>query len=54
MVVAELSKSTWRACKEVTKGYSKTQQKARNATKNDPSLPTTRELNELADLSFNE
>lgn len=53
MVVANLTKKTVRAAKSVTKGYSNTQSKVRNATKNDPSLPTTRELNEIADLSYN-
>jgi epsin len=49
----QLTKKTVRVAKSVTKGYSATQQKVRNATKNDPSSPTTRELNEIADLSFN-
>ncbi|EKM53497.1 uncharacterized protein PHACADRAFT_259912 [Phanerochaete carnosa HHB-10118-sp] len=53
MVVANLTKKTVRAAKSVTKGYSNTQSKVRNATKNDPSLPTTRELNEIAELSYN-
>lgn len=53
VVGGNLTKKTVRAAKSVTKGYSSTQSKVRNTTKNDPSLPTTRELNEIADLSFN-
>ena len=53
MGVGNVTKKTVRAAKSVTKGYTNTQSKVRNATKNDPSLPTTRELNEIADLTFN-
>ncbi|GJE91504.1 ENTH-domain-containing protein [Phanerochaete sordida] len=53
MGVGNVTKKTVRAAKSVTKGYTNTQSKVRNATKNDPSLPTTRELNEIADLSYN-
>ena len=53
MVVADLTKKTVRVAKSVTKGYSSTQSKVRNATKNDPSSPTTRDLSEIAELSYN-
>ena len=53
VVGGSLTKATVRAAKSVTKGYSSTQSKVRNATKNDSSSPTTRELNEIADLTFN-
>ncbi|KAF7800098.1 hypothetical protein EIP86_011342 [Pleurotus ostreatoroseus] len=46
-------KSTVRACKNVTMGYSSTQKKTRAATSNDPTPPTAREMNELANLSHN-
>ncbi|KAI0700163.1 hypothetical protein BC835DRAFT_1266664 [Cytidiella melzeri] len=45
-------KATIRAAKAVTKGYSDAQSKVRDATKNDSSSPSARELDEIAHLSY--
>lgn len=43
-----------RAAKAVTKGYSDAQSKVRDATKNDDTSPTARELDDIAHLSYNQ
>jgi epsin len=54
MGVGGLGRATMRAAKAVTKGYSDTQAKVRDATKNDPTPPTSRELDDLAHLSYSQ
>ena len=53
MVGGQIGRSTVRACKNVTKGYSPTQKKVRSSTNNDPEPPTTRDMNEIANMSYN-
>ncbi|KAI0090537.1 hypothetical protein BDY19DRAFT_935724 [Irpex rosettiformis] len=47
-------RATMRAAKAVTKGYSDAQSKVRDATKNDTSSPTARELDDIAHLTYSQ
>ena len=54
VVGGALAKKSLRVTKSVTKGYTHTQSKVRDATKNDPSSPTAREMSEIAALTYNQ
>jgi epsin len=49
-----LSKATLRVAKNYTKGYSDTQAKVRDATSNDPWGPSGTQMNELAQMTYNQ
>lgn len=49
-----LGKGIVRAAKNYTKGYSDVQAKLREATSNDPWGPSGTQMNELAQLSYNQ
>lgn len=49
-----LGKGIVRAAKNYTKGYSDVQSKVRDATSNDPWGPSGTQMNELAQLSYNQ
>ncbi|KAJ3019650.1 hypothetical protein NUW54_g28 [Trametes sanguinea] len=49
-----LGKGIVRAAKNYTKGYSDVQAKVRDATSNDPWGPSGTQMNELAQLSYNQ
>lgn len=53
VVGGQVAKKSVRACKNVTKGYSSTQRKTRACTSNDPNPPNTRDMDEIANLSYN-
>ena len=46
--------SALRTAKNYTKGYSDTQAKVREATSNDPWGPSGTQMNELAQLTYNQ
>ncbi|GAA95760.1 uncharacterized protein L969DRAFT_22299 [Mixia osmundae IAM 14324] len=50
----QLGKSTLRTVKNYTKGYSDCQTKVRDATSNDPWGPSGGQMNELAQLTYNQ
>lgn len=54
VVGGTLAKKSLRVTKSVTKGYTNTQSKVRSATKNDSSSPSSREMSEIAALSYNQ
>ena len=49
-----LGKGIIRTAKNYTKGYSDVQAKVREATSNDPWGPSGTQMNELAQLSYNQ
>ena len=49
-----ITKSAIRGVKNVAKGYSDTQTKVRDATSNDPWGPSGMQMNEIAQLSYNQ
>ena len=49
-----LGKGIIRTAKNYTKGYSDVQAKVRDATSNDPWGPSGTQMNELAQLSYNQ
>ena len=53
MVGGQVGRKTVRAAKNVTKGYTSTQKKVRASTSNDPAPPTTRDMNEIANMTYN-
>ncbi|KDQ54579.1 hypothetical protein JAAARDRAFT_38265 [Jaapia argillacea MUCL 33604] len=52
--ISHFGKGALRVAKNYTKGYSDTQAKVRDATSNDPWPPSGAQLNELAQLSYNQ
>jgi len=49
-----LGKAALRVTKNYTKGYSETQAKVRDATSNDPWGPSGTQMNEIAQLTYNQ
>jgi epsin len=47
-------KAALRVTKNYTKGYSDTQAKVRDATSNDPWGPSGTQMNEIAQLTYNQ
>jgi len=54
MSLQNFGKGALRIAKNYTKGYSDTQAKVRDATSNDPWGPSGTQMNELAQLSYNQ
>lgn len=54
MSLQNMSKSAVRVGKNYIKGYSDVQVKVRDATSNDPWGPSGTQMNELAQLSYNQ
>lgn len=54
MSLQNISKSAVRVSKNYIKGYSEVQVKVRDATSNDPWGPSGSQMNELAQLSYNQ
>ncbi|KAG6337185.1 hypothetical protein ID866_1899, partial [Astraeus odoratus] len=54
MSLQHFGKGALRIAKNYTKGYSDTQAKVRDATSNDPWGPSGTQMNELAQLSYNQ
>lgn len=54
MSLQNISKSAVRVGKNYIKGYSDVQVKVRDATSNDPWGPSGTQMNELAQLSYNQ
>ncbi|TRM66582.1 hypothetical protein BD626DRAFT_425996 [Schizophyllum amplum] len=54
MSVQQITKSALRGVKNVAKGYSDTQTKVRDATSNDAWGPSGMQMNEIAQLSYNQ
>ncbi|KAL1676418.1 hypothetical protein EV122DRAFT_291943 [Schizophyllum commune] len=54
MSMQHITKSAIRGVKNVAKGYSDTQTKVRDATSNDPWGPSGMQMNEIAQLSYNQ
>lgn len=52
--VQNFGKGVMRVAKNYTKGYSDVQSKVREATSNDPWGPSGTQMNELAQLSYNQ
>ena len=52
--VQNLSKGVLRVAKNYTKGYSDVQAKVREATSNDPWGPSGTQMNDLAQLTYNQ
>lgn len=49
-----IGKGALRVAKNYTKGYSDTQSKVRDATSNDPWGPSGTQMNEIAQLTYNQ
>ncbi|KAL5512446.1 hypothetical protein ACEPAG_3438 [Sanghuangporus baumii] len=54
MSLQHFGKATLRAAKNYTKGYSDVQTKVRDATSNDPWGPTGQQMNEIAQMTYNQ
>lgn len=54
MAMTNMSKSVVRSGKNYLKGFTNTQVKVRDATSNDPWGPSGTQMNELAQLSYNQ
>ena len=54
MSLPHFGKSAVRVAKNYTKGYSDVQAKVREATSNDPWGPSGTQMNELAQMSYNQ
>ncbi|KAI5121733.1 hypothetical protein M0805_009025 [Coniferiporia weirii] len=54
MSLQHFGKATLRVAKNYTKGYSDVQTKVRDATSNDPWGPTGQQMNEIAQMTFNQ
>ncbi|KAH7099985.1 hypothetical protein BKA62DRAFT_707906 [Auriculariales sp. MPI-PUGE-AT-0066] len=54
MSIQQMGKSTLRVVKNYTKGYSDVQSKVRDATSNDPWGPSGTQMNELAQMTYNQ
>lgn len=54
MSMQNMSKSVVRSGKNYLKGFTNTQVKVRDATSNDPWGPSGTQMNELAQLSYNQ
>ena len=54
MSLTHFGKATLRVAKNYTKGYSDVQAKVRDATSNDPWGPTGTQMNELAQMTYNQ
>ncbi|KAG1812360.1 hypothetical protein EV424DRAFT_1542133 [Suillus variegatus] len=54
MSLQHFGKGALRVAKNYTKGYSDTQAKVRDATSNDPWWPSETQMNEIAQLSYNQ
>lgn len=54
MSLQHFGKGALRVAKNYTKGYSDTQAKVRDATSNDPWGPSGTQMNEIAQLSYNQ
>ena len=54
MSLQHLGKVTLRVAKNYTKGYSDVQTKVRDATSNDPWGPTGAQMNEIAQMTYNQ
>lgn len=54
MAMSNMSKSVVRTGKNYLKGFTGTQIKVRDATSNDPWGPSGTQMNELAQLSYNQ
>ncbi|EJD00537.1 ENTH-domain-containing protein [Fomitiporia mediterranea MF3/22] len=54
MSLQHFGKATLRVAKNYTKGYSDTQAKVRDATSNDPWGPTGQQMNEIAQMTYNQ
>ena len=50
----QFGKAALRVTKNYTKGYSDTQAKVRDATSNDPWGPTGTQMNEIAQMTYNQ
>ena len=53
-IMQHFGKAALRVTKNYTKGYSDTQAKVRHATSNDPWGPSGTEMNEIAQLTYNQ
>ena len=54
MSLQHFGRATLRVAKNYTKGYSDVQAKVRDATSNDPWGPTGTQMNELAQMTYNQ
>lgn len=54
MSLQHFGKATLRVAKNYTKGYSDVQTKVRDATSNDPWGPTGQQMNEIAQMTYNQ
>ena len=54
MSLQHFGKATLRAAKNYTKGYSDVQTKVRDATSNDPWGPSGTQMNEIAQMTYNQ
>ena len=54
MSLQHFGKGALRVAKNYTKGYSDTQAKVRDATSNDPWGPSGTQMNEIAQLTYNQ
>ena len=52
--IQHIGKGALRVAKNYTKGYSDTQSKVRDATSNDPWGPSGTQMNEIAQLTYNQ
>ena len=53
-IMQHFGKAALRVTKNYTKGYSDTQSKVRDATSNDPWGPSGTQMNEIAQLTYNQ
>lgn len=53
-IMQQFGKAALRVTKNYTKGYSDTQAKVRDATSNDPWGPSGTQMNEIAQLTYNQ
>ena len=54
MSLQHFGKAAVRGVKNYTKGYSDVQTKVRDATSNDPWGPTGQQMNEIAQMTYNQ
>jgi hypothetical protein len=54
LIMQQLGKAALRVTKNYTKGYSETQAKVRDATSNDAWGPSGTQMNEIAQLTYNQ
>ncbi|KAH8926907.1 hypothetical protein BT69DRAFT_1185367, partial [Atractiella rhizophila] len=52
--MSNIGKQALRVAKNYTKGYTEAQTKVRSATSNDPWGPTGAQMNEIAQMTFNQ